>query len=176
MGSLYSNSDHILLNTPTRLPNTTLRKTSSPDITTVSNTLYNWTTQHALPSDHLHINTVDVRHGCKDWTQFTEDTESSFAQTTIHTAHGIFAGMMLIADGHSIPNGKIHSNFRLLPDRMVCRVTLNPDKTTCTLFTPDPAEYKSNLDLKINNITFVNMYKNTFYYKWELNIKVIQAP
>ena len=30
-------------------------------------------------------------------------------------------------------------------------LTLNPDKTTCTLFTLDPAEYKSNLDLKINN-------------------------
>ena len=30
-------------------------------------------------------------------------------------------------------------------------LTLNPNKTTCTLFTPDPAEYKSNLDLKINN-------------------------
>ena len=30
-------------------------------------------------------------------------------------------------------------------------LTLNPDKTTCTLFTPDPADYKSNLDLKINN-------------------------
>ena len=30
-------------------------------------------------------------------------------------------------------------------------LTLNPDKTTCTLFTPDPAEYKSNLYLKINN-------------------------
>ena len=27
-------------------------------------------------------------------------------------------------------------------------LTLNPDKTTCTLFTPDPAEYKSNLYLK----------------------------
>ena len=26
--------------------------------------------------------------------------------------------------------------------------TRNPDKTTCTLFTPDPAEYKSNMDLK----------------------------
>ena len=25
---------------------------------------------------------------------------------------------------------------------------LNPDKTACTLFTPAPAEYKSNLDLK----------------------------
>ena len=30
-------------------------------------------------------------------------------------------------------------------------LTLNPDKPTCTLFTPDPAEYKSNLDLKLNN-------------------------
>ena len=30
-------------------------------------------------------------------------------------------------------------------------LTLNPDKTTYTLFTPDPAEYKSNLYLKINN-------------------------
>ena len=30
-------------------------------------------------------------------------------------------------------------------------VTLNRDKTICTLFTPDPTEYKSNLDLKINN-------------------------
>ena len=28
---------------------------------------------------------------------------------------------------------------------------LNPDKTTCTLFTPDHGEYKSNRDLKINN-------------------------
>ena len=28
---------------------------------------------------------------------------------------------------------------------------VNPDKTTCTLFTLDPAEYTSNLDLKINN-------------------------
>ena len=28
---------------------------------------------------------------------------------------------------------------------------LNPDKTTCTLFTPDPAEYTSNLELKIDN-------------------------
>ena len=44
-----SNSDHITVNTntPTRVPNTTLQQTSSPDVTTVSNTLYNrtsWTT------------------------------------------------------------------------------------------------------------------------------------
>ena len=28
---------------------------------------------------------------------------------------------------------------------------INPGKTTCTLFTPDPAEYNSNLGLNINN-------------------------
>ena len=49
---------HITLNTntPTRVPHTTIQETSSPDITTVSNTLYNptsWTTQHALSSYHL---------------------------------------------------------------------------------------------------------------------------
>ena len=31
-------------------------------------------------------------------------------------------------------------------------LTLNPDNTTCTLFTPDPAEYKSYQELKINKI------------------------
>ena len=30
--------------------------------------------------------------------------------------------------------------------------TLNPDKTTCTLFTPDPAEYSTQLELQIDNI------------------------
>ena len=30
-------------------------------------------------------------------------------------------------------------------------ITLKPYNTTCTLFTTDPAEYKNNLDLKINN-------------------------
>ena len=34
---------------------------------------------------------------------------------------------------------------------------LNPDKTTCTLFTPDPAEYTSNLDLQYR----------TMHYPWQ---------
>ena len=33
-------------------------------------------------------------------------------------------------------------------------LTINPDKTTCTLFTPDPAEYKSNLDLKVTSLHY----------------------
>ena len=36
-------------------------------------------------------------------------------------------------------------------DKINLNLTLNPDKTTCTLFTPDPADYTSNLHLKINN-------------------------
>ena len=60
IADVISNSDHITLSTDTstRVPNTTLQQTSSPDITTVSNTLYNrpsWTAQHALSLDHLPI-------------------------------------------------------------------------------------------------------------------------
>ena len=127
------------------MPNTTLQQTSSPDITTVSNTLYNrtsWTTQHALSSDHLPIiTTINIRHDYilhqnrrtftnfkkADWTQFTEDTESDFAQTTIptniHTANGIFTNIIRMADKHNIPKGKMHSNCRLLPEAIVCKIT-----------------------------------------------------
>ena len=50
---IISNSDHITLNTntPTRVPNPTLQQTYSPDIITVSNTLYNrssWTAHYHL--------------------------------------------------------------------------------------------------------------------------------
>ena len=122
IADVISNSDHITLNTntPTRVPNTTLQQTSSPDITTVSNTLYNrtsWTTLHALSSDHLPIiTTINIRHDYRlqqnrrtftnykkaDWTQFTEDTESAFAQTTIptniHTANIILTNIILMAE------------------------------------------------------------------------------
>ena len=68
IADVISNSAHITLNTntPIREPNTTLQQTSSPDITTVSNTPYNrtsWTTHHALSSDHLLIiTTINIRH------------------------------------------------------------------------------------------------------------------
>ena len=147
IADVISNSDHITLNTntPTRVPNTTLQQTSSPDITTVSNTLYNrtsWTTQHALSSDHLPIiTTINIRHDYRlqqnrrtftnykkaDWTQFTEDTESAFAQTTIptniHTAIRIFTNIILMADKQNIPTGNMHSNCRLLPEDIVCKIT-----------------------------------------------------
>ena len=92
MADVISNSDHMTLNTntPARVPGTTLQRTSSADITTVSDALCgrtSWTTQHALLSDHLPIiATVNVRHDCRlrqsrrtvancrkaDWTQFAD--------------------------------------------------------------------------------------------------------
>ena len=110
IADVISNSDHITLNTPTRVPNTILQQTSSPDITMASNTLYNrtsWTTQHALSSDHLPIIT----------------TISLTLPTNIHTANIIFTNIILMADKHNIPKGKMHSNCRLLPEDIVCNIT-----------------------------------------------------
>ena len=149
IADVISNSDHITHNTkhkhPNQSANTTLQQTSSPDITTVSNTLYNrtsWTTQHVLSSDHLpRITTINIRHDYilqqnrrtftnykkADWTQFTEDTESAFAQTAIatniHTANRIFTNIIMMADKHNIPKGKMHSKYRLLPEDIVCKIT-----------------------------------------------------
>ena len=144
---IISNLDHITLNTntPTRVPNTTLQQTCSPDITTVSNPLYNrtsWTTQHALSSDHVPlITTINILHEYRlqqnrrtftnykkaDWTQFTEDTESAFAQTTIptniHTANRMLTNIKLMADNRNIPMGKMHSNCRFLPYHIVFKFT-----------------------------------------------------
>ena len=87
------------------------------------------------------ITTINIRHDYRlqqnrrtftnykkaDWTQFTEDTESAFAQTTIptniHTANRIFTNIILMADKQNIPNGKMHSNCRLLPEDIVCKIT-----------------------------------------------------
>ena len=96
----------------------------------------------ATSSDHLPIiTTINIRHDYRlqqnrrtftnykkaDWTQFTEDTESAFAQTTIptniHTANRIFTNIILMADKQNIPKGKMHSNCRLLPEDIVCKIT-----------------------------------------------------
>ena len=146
IADVSSNSDHITLNTnkPTKCQTPHYNK-HHHQISPRCYTLYNrtsWTTQHALSSDHLHIiTTINIRHDYRlqqnrrtftnykkaDWTQFTDGTESAFAQTTIpttiHTANRIFTNIILMADKHNIPKCKIHSNCRLLPDHIVCKIT-----------------------------------------------------
>ena len=50
-------------------------------------------------------------------------------------------------------NTSNHTYIQFLPGQKQNNITLNPDKTTCTLFTLDHAEYKSNLDLTVNSKT-----------------------
>ena len=40
---------------------------------------------------------------------------------------------------------------------------LNPDKTTCTLFTPYPAEYSTQLEIQIDNITLLLLSAPPFH-------------
>ena len=79
------------------------------------------------------MTTINIRHNFRlqtyrrtftnykkaNWTQFTKDTELAFSQTTIpddiHTANRIFTNIILLADKHNIPKGKMPSTSRLLP-------------------------------------------------------------
>ena len=98
----------------------TLQQATSPDITTISTTLYNrttWHTIHALNSDHLPIIT---NYRKANWTQFTTDTDAAFLDIQpspdIHTANTIFTNIILHAGKHNIPKGKIHFTCKLLPE------------------------------------------------------------
>ena len=180
IAEVISNSDHISLNTdtPTRVPNTAFQQTSSPDITTVSNTLYNrtsWQTHHALSSDHLPImTTINIQHNfrlqtcrrtftnCKkaNWTQFTKDTELAFSQTTIpddiHTANRIFTNIILLADKHNIPKGKMSSTSRLLPEHIVCTITQKDNIRRANAC--DPALKPLNLEITSD----ISLHKQNF--------------
>ena len=100
-----------------------------------------------------------------DWTHFTEDTVSGFAQTTIptniHTANRIFTNIILMADKHTIPKGKMHSNCRLLPEDIVCKITQRNNirrANTC-----DPALKLLNEEITLHSplLRFKRQYNNS---------------
>ena len=66
-------------------------------------------------------------------------------QTYHHPVHRFRSWPM-----QTTPQSHPHTQVRVQP-RNTNNLLLNPDKTTCILFTPDPAEYTSNLDLTIHN-------------------------
>ena len=77
----------------TRVQNTTLQQTSSPGCLT------HFTTGHrGQLNTHYH-------------------------QTNIHAANRIFTNIILMADKQNISKGKMHSNCRLLPEDIVCKIT-----------------------------------------------------
>ena len=140
IADLLGNSDHITLNTNihTRLPFAANQRPTSPDITSITTNLYNrthWETLNALNSDHLPIlTTINTRTNFRlqqnrqtytnynkaTWQNFTTETESSFRNinppSDTHTANKILTNIILNADKHNIPKGKIHHNCKLLPE------------------------------------------------------------
>ena len=130
---------YIMLNTdtPTRVSNHAHQQPTSPDITTISSSLYNrtsWTTIHALNSDHLPIlitiqtdNKHTIQHNRRsytnyrkaDWDKFTQDTEDAFTAIqppkAIHDAKKTFTNTLYQAGNQHIPVGKIRNTDKLLP-------------------------------------------------------------
>ena len=173
--------------TPTRVPNTAFQQTSPPDITTMSNTLYNrssWQTHHALSSDHLPImTTFNIRHNFRlqtyrrtitnykkaNWTQFTKDTELAFSQTTIpddiHTANRIFTNIIMLANKHNIRKGKMPSTSRLLPEHIVCKI---PQRNIRRANPCDPALKPFNLEITSNiSLHKQNLWKEHLNANWD---------
>ena len=82
-----------------------------------------------------------------------KQTGHNFQKTTIptniHTANRIFTNILLIADKHNIPKGKMHSNCRLLPEDIVYKITQRNNirrANTC-----DPALKLLNTSITFNN-------------------------
>ena len=98
ISDIISNSEHFILNTdtPTRMPHTTLQQTISPDITTMSTTLYShttWHTIHALNSVHLPIiTTINTR------TKYNYNKTDTHSRTIgKHTGHSSLQTPRLIS-------------------------------------------------------------------------------
>ena len=83
---------------------------------------YDMTTDCNTPDEYLQTTRKPTGHNFPK-TQIA----SAFAQTTIHTnihtPNIIFTNIILMTDKHNIPIGNIHSNCRLLPDHIVCKIT-----------------------------------------------------
>ena len=142
-----SNSNHITLNTgtPTRVPNNAHQKPTSPDITTISSSLYNittWKTIHALNSDHLPILLTiqtDNKHTIQqnrrsytnyrkaDWNKFTQDTEDAFTAlqppTDIHDTNKTFTNILYQAGRKHMPVGRISNTDKFLPQPIRNKIT-----------------------------------------------------
>ena len=153
------------------MPNTTLQQTVSPWCLTRCttehrgqlNTHYHQTTYPSSPQL-----TYDMTTNPTDFHQLQE-----IWLDTIHWRHGIrfcsdhithqhtycqqdFSNIMLMADKHTIPKGKMYSNCRLLPDHLVCQITQRDNikrantyepalKLSNKVITSDIQKHKQNL-------------------------------
>ena len=155
IADIIMNSTHNTLNTntPTRKPPHTDQQPTSPDITTAPNNitrLLTWTTLHKHSSDHLPILityntrtkfrlhqplTTYTNYRKALWTDFTQEIEHALSDTTPsdnpHRTNSILTSIILQADKHNIPHGKIRNKHKLLPEHIRQLITQR-NKTTQT--------------------------------------------
>ena len=142
IADLITNSNLITLNadSPTRVPVASNQQNTSPDISAISNNLYEYTTWETiqdLPSDHLpikiKINTKSqfrskdnkkmyTNYKKANWQDFTSEIETALEDTTdptdVHNSNKLITNLILKADKHHIPKGKINTHHLILPENI----------------------------------------------------------
>ena len=90
-----------------------------------------------------------------------------YSTFTLQTYHHRFRHDITITSTHTSPSTAkkyiqpyLHKVFVWTTQN---NLRINPDKTTWTLFTTDPAEYKGNLYLKINNTALPWQHSQRFW-------------
>jgi hypothetical protein len=168
IADIIDNSNHLILNkdTPTRIPAINQQPTS-PDITTVTDHLHRhitWSTVPGLTSDHkpilIELNTktkyklVQLRqtytnYKRANWTEYTKQIEDDLTDVPppndVHTANKILTNLILRADRHHIPKGRINNKIKLLPQEI-----RNSIKTRNRIRTTDPHDerlHRLNLEI-----------------------------
>ena len=172
IADIILNSTQTMLNTDThtRKPHTN-QQSSSPDITTASASIANkitWKTLTALSSDHLPILiTYTTRTNFRlqqarrsytnyhkaDWQAFTQEIETALQNiditNNVHTANNILTNIILNADKHHIPKGKIRNNQKLLPQDIRDLITLRDSTRTNDHKDPRIPDLNADIDRRI---------------------------
>jgi RNA polymerase subunit RPABC4/transcription elongation factor Spt4 len=132
----------VILNTDTytRTPSQINQQLTSPDITTISSNLANqatWETKTSLSSDHLPIiitiNTKTnfrlnlskrtfINYKKANWEKFTEEIENNIQSAptpeNVHHSNKLLTNLILLADKHYIPKGKVKDINHPLPQNI----------------------------------------------------------
>ena len=168
---ILENSTQAVLNgeAPTRIPTDRGQQPTSPDITTAISRHITWKTELAN-SDHqaiiINMNTKSnfrlqqnrrtyTNYRKADWIKFKEEIESSLQDiappNNIHLANKTITDLILNADKHHIPKGKIKPNMKLLPEDIRLQIQERNQVRTINRTDPQLPELNRQIDKSIQD-------------------------
>ena len=172
ISDILTNSTQIILNanTPTRQPHSDQDPTA-PDISTASNSIANritWTTLTALSSDHLPIlisfkSKTKIRQQTSlrsftnyhkaNWEDFSAEVEGALADIEppqdVHQSSRILTNLILSADKHNIPKGKMRNRHKILPQVIRTAIQHRNNVRHSNPKDPQLPELNKNIDKQI---------------------------